>query len=366
MRKKYVAEVFRRLRRGDVRWLIARIMHALSIPFEAVTEKCVTGPILTSFAVTYRCNESCLYCEIPSRARHDGEPSTDDMKSLIDQVAGAGASSMSFFGGEPLIREDLAELVLHARNSNLSTNITTNGILLTPGLAAELIDAGLDSLNVSLDSSAGDYVNRMRNTPGAFPGAVSAISAMASERRKKQSHTPNISVSTVLTSLNCGDIDDTIRFVADKGSDSVYFNVMEVFPEAHEKNRPERFLQDRDKLADALGHLQKLVGRNPFIDNTPRYLEHLRQYILGNYPPIRCYAGYHSLDIDCYGNIFPCYYYFQDNRPIANIKDIGNLKKFWHGAEYGRVRKELLDCRKCFFGCQMELNEIYNAMTRKR
>jgi len=346
--------------------MIARIRHALSIPFEAITEKCVTGPILTSFAVTYRCNESCLYCDIPSRARHGNEPSTDHMKGLIDQVVGAGASSMSFFGGEPLLREDIAVLVSHARKCNLSTNITTNGILLTRRIAADLIDAGLDSINVSLDSSVDDYVNTMRNTPAAFPGAVRAIRAISEERAGRESHTPNISVSTVLTSLNCGDVDNIIRIAADTGADSVYFNVMEVFPEAHEKNRPERFLEDRDKLADALAHLQKLVGRNPFIDNTPRYLEHLRQYILGQFPPIRCYAGYHSMDIDCYGNIFPCYYYFQDNRPIANIRDIGNLKKFWHGAEYGRIRKELLDCRKCFFGCQMEMNEVYNVIIQKR
>ena len=104
------------------------------------------------------------------------------------------------------------------------------------------------------------------------------------------------------------------------------------------------------------------MGRkDPFIDNSIRYLEHLKCYAEGNFPDINCFAGYHSILIDCYGNIFPCFQYFENNEAIKRVGEYTDIKELWYGRDYNKIRKELLKCRECFFICQMEPNEIYNS-----
>ncbi|MDQ7821545.1 MAG: radical SAM protein [Candidatus Eremiobacteraeota bacterium] len=359
MRKKFFVEIAGRLKRGDFQWLLRRARHGLSIPSEALTKKCVSGPILASVAVTYRCNERCLYCELPSRAGPPGDEDTASMKDLLSQLARLGVSTVSFTGGEPLLREDMAELISYASGFKVSTNLTTNGIKLTPGLSESLIAAGLDSLNISLDSADPEYVNTVRSSPKAFEGAVTAIETMAAAKKKQSSSRPNLSVSTVLTSRNCEDVTGLIRFIKEKGADAIYFNVMEVDFNLYRENRSRNYLDDREKLGAALALIRELRLKDAFIDNSPRYLARLGQYVSGPFPDVSCFAGYHSMVIDYRGAVFPCFYYFQNNRALATLARGEGLREFWHGREYERVRRELLSCRECFFGCQMELNELY-------
>jgi radical SAM protein with 4Fe4S-binding SPASM domain len=89
--------------------------------------------------LTERCNNACLHCYInlpeadaQAQAR---ELTTCEWKDVISQAAGLGALSLRFTGGEPLLREDFAELYEHARRSGLRVTIFTNGRRITPELA---------------------------------------------------------------------------------------------------------------------------------------------------------------------------------------------------------------------------------------
>ena len=92
--------------------------------------------------LTERCNNNCIHCciNLPEDdvAARDREMSTDFAKDVITQAADLGCLTVRFTGGEPLLREDLAELYEFTRRLGMQVILFTNGRLITPELAALL------------------------------------------------------------------------------------------------------------------------------------------------------------------------------------------------------------------------------------
>jgi cyclic pyranopterin phosphate synthase len=101
-------------------------------------------------SVTQRCNLRCIYCHAEGERSPEAELSLEDIREILRVAAGLGMRSVKFTGGEPLIREDILDIV-RAVPEGLESSMTTNGILLA-GYARNLKDAGLSRINVSLDS----------------------------------------------------------------------------------------------------------------------------------------------------------------------------------------------------------------------
>lgn len=101
-------------------------------------------------ALTARCNLRCIYCHHEGEVDPDREISADMAVSVARAGADLGVRSLKFTGGEPLLRADLADLISRIPGE-LDVSLTTNGIFLADQAAA-LSDAGLDRVNVSLDS----------------------------------------------------------------------------------------------------------------------------------------------------------------------------------------------------------------------
>ena len=107
-------------------------------------------------AVTDRCNLRCVYC-MPEAgvdfARHDALLRTNEILRVIRVASELGVSKVRYTGGEPLVRNDILELVEGAvRTEGIRTvHLTTNGMLL-PALAEPLRRVGLHGVNVSLDT----------------------------------------------------------------------------------------------------------------------------------------------------------------------------------------------------------------------
>src|SRR5438105_3098943 len=103
--------------------------------------------------VTYRCPLHCPYCSNPTRLSNlAGELTTEDWKRVISEASDLGALHVGFSGGEPLQRQDLAELIAASRAAGLYSNLITSAIGLSRGRADELKAAGLDSVQISFQS----------------------------------------------------------------------------------------------------------------------------------------------------------------------------------------------------------------------
>lgn len=146
-------------------------------------------PVLGEFALTYRCNEACLFCYAGcGESLGDGlcrsgpvspdrdEVSTQEAKRVIDVFRReAKIPFFSFTGGEPLLREDLEELASYARDLGLRTNLITNGSLASPERARSLKAAGIDTVQVSLESPEAGVHDFLCGRPGAWERTVAGI-----------------------------------------------------------------------------------------------------------------------------------------------------------------------------------------------
>ncbi|MCX5785610.1 MAG: radical SAM protein [Elusimicrobia bacterium] len=132
-------------------------------------------PMTVMIAPTYRCQCGCVHCSASEFSTGGTELSTAEIKRLISGAHSLGAPKIGFTGGEPLLREDLPELVAWAGGLGLSVSLDTNGILLSEGVAASLKKAGISNINVSLDSAEARRHDRLRKYEGCFDAALKAV-----------------------------------------------------------------------------------------------------------------------------------------------------------------------------------------------
>lgn len=125
--------------------------------------------------VTRRCNLKCVHCYSNSQnIKYSDELSTEEGKALISDLASFGCPVILFSGGEPLMREDLPELVRFAVDSGIRAVISTNGTFITREKAAIFAGIGLSYMGVSLDGT-GEIHDKFRGVKGAFDAAVRGI-----------------------------------------------------------------------------------------------------------------------------------------------------------------------------------------------
>jgi len=100
-------------------------------------------PLAVLAEVTHRCPLQCPYCSNPVELDRAGaELSTEEWKKVLSELAEIGVLQIHFSGGEPTARKDLVELVRHASDVGLYSNLITSAVLLTREKLAALADAG--------------------------------------------------------------------------------------------------------------------------------------------------------------------------------------------------------------------------------
>jgi pyrroloquinoline quinone biosynthesis protein E len=120
----------------------------------------VPNPLALIAEVTHRCPLHCVYCSNPVQlAGTHAELSTDEWVSVFQQSGKLGMLHAHFTGGEPLVRNDLTELIAAARLAGLYSNLITSGIGLNEQRLEALVTAGLDHIQISFQDSQEDSAN---------------------------------------------------------------------------------------------------------------------------------------------------------------------------------------------------------------
>ncbi|URX62593.1 pyrroloquinoline quinone biosynthesis protein PqqE [Luteibacter anthropi] len=119
--------------------------------------------------LTYRCPLQCPYCSNPLDFAAQGkELTTEDWFRVLREARAMGAAQLGFSGGEPLVRQDLPELIGEARRLGFYTNLITSGIGLTEAKIADFRERGLDHIQISFQASDEDMNNLIAGSPKAF------------------------------------------------------------------------------------------------------------------------------------------------------------------------------------------------------
>ena len=125
-----------------------------------------------TLAVTNRCVYDCWHCYNAGRSQHDIPLAR--LKTLARELQARGAVVVTLTGGEPLLRNDLEEIV-GAFDARSCLILGTTGAGLTTARTRRLRDQGLFAMGISLDSTLEAEHDRLRGRPGAFQAALTAL-----------------------------------------------------------------------------------------------------------------------------------------------------------------------------------------------
>lgn len=125
-------------------------------------------PLAATIGITDRCQYACRHCSAAGRDPDRPVMTTDEILKVVDQCLELGVSNITFTGGEPLLHNDLAEIISHVPPEKAVTQFFTNAAELTADKVAELKAAGLYGLQISLDDADPGAHDRLRGFEGAF------------------------------------------------------------------------------------------------------------------------------------------------------------------------------------------------------
>ena len=132
------------------------------------------GPVVV-YSCTGRCNLQCLHCYSSSTRNHsNNELSTRQAKQLLSDLAEVNCPVVLFSGGEPLLREDLFELLAEAQQLGLRTVLSTNGTLIDAETADRIAKVGVSYVGISIDGGE-EFHDKFRQMRGGFEAAVAGI-----------------------------------------------------------------------------------------------------------------------------------------------------------------------------------------------
>ena len=268
------------------------------------------------------------------------ERSVDDFRRGSENLAKLGSLLISLAGGEPLLREDIADVVAAVGQWHFPF-VTTNGWFVTPKLADDLMAAGLWGASVSIDYADADRHDRRRGMPGAFERGLAAIEHLSKARVHKWQR---VNWMTVLMEDNLDQIEPMIRMAADRDA---YFMIQ---PYGIRKTGARRFLHDQNSsVAD---HLLTLRRKYPNFLSNPYFLSRFDEALDGGVPG--CLAGRAFFNIDSTGDVAVCTE--ERARPVANLfrESARTIVKRMHA---NQVRKH---CTACWYNCRGEVEALYN------
>ena len=123
------------------------------------------APLWLLAELTYRCPLHCVFCYNPlDYAKHDTELTTAEWVRVLQEGRKLGAAQLGFSGGEPLVRDDLEEMVQEARRLGYYSNLITSGIGLTEKRIKAFKDGGLDHIQLSFQDSTREMNDFLSST----------------------------------------------------------------------------------------------------------------------------------------------------------------------------------------------------------
>lgn len=366
IRKVYLDFIRDKLSQRDFRWLAARGMQYLLAYASSLVRRPLCGPILGTLVTNYRCNYRCQMCDLRLRdqelqGRGLREFDTDGMKRVLRDFAALGTSGIGFTGGEPLLRKDVFELLAYTKALGMFSHLNTNGYFLDDGAARKIIEAKVDSINISLDGARPETHNRIRGFSGAFDRALDAIGRIGALRKKTAAQL-RIKTVAVINEDNIDEVGPMIDLSRDLMVDCVEFIPRQDFVSAGGSCavRDPGFLAKVDRLTEfLLGYDAKGVR----IENSRTHLKLFPASFRNAESKLRCFAGYTSLAVDCYGEIYPCVPWYNWRQAVGNMQGT-DLTTFWNSTEYNAVRTEIARCKRCYLNCQAELNILFNPLVK--
>ena len=157
--------------------------------------------------LTRTCNLKCVHCYTDSAAkRYPDELTTEQCKTVLDDLADYKVPAVLFSGGEPMVRPDLYELAAYARRRGLHVVLSTNGTLIDAAAAKKLKELEFAYVGISLDSAIPAVHDEFRGVQGAFDRTMRGFRHCVDAGQK-------VGLRLTLTQHTCQDLGRVFDFI---------------------------------------------------------------------------------------------------------------------------------------------------------
>lgn len=262
-------------------------------------------PTTATISITYRCQADCVHC-----SRFDKidptqkELSTEELKKVIDDAIDLGVVNITLTGGDPLIRDDVYEIIDHVDKSKAIVLMFTNGLMLNEKTVKKLKKAGLYGLNISIDDVDPKIHDSLRKVPGCYEKAINGA-LMAKEEGIL------IGISTYVTKQKIAD--GSLEALLYKAKE-LGFNEVTIFdpiPSGKFRLKMEDILltyEERTRVAEIVKKFIEMDGNMGII---------AQSYVNSPFSN-GCFGGFYQFYLTAYGDVNPC-----DFNPVS----FGNIRK---------------------------------------
>lgn len=320
---------------------------------EPFTQK-FSAPIRMDLAVTFRCQNDCVHC-YAGGPQETPELTTEEWKEVINRLNKIGVFILTFTGGEPTLREDLPELLLHAQNKGMVTGLITNGRRLKNKVYVENLEkTGLDFTQVTLESHKPEIHDKITATKESWKETVTGIKNLIPTEIYA-------TTNTTLNKYNAPKFLETIDFLKKVGVAAFGCNSLIYSGKGRTNKITREFALSLETLKEILPKIQEKASQLglKFLWYTPTQYCRLDPVKLG-LGVKSCSAARINMCVGPNGDIYPCQSYFQS---LGNILK-QDWPKIWNHPLATQIRKReyvMPKCKECpqlqicGGGCPLEL-----------
>lgn len=322
-------------------------------------------PKILYIETTNRCNLRCKGCII---YRGNWEPERDiSLEELIrisDQLP--DLEQVYLHGiGEPLLNNELSEIIQHLKNRSVYVLFNSNGVLLNNKRRQELINTELDELRISLDAASSAGYKKIRNSD-QFEQIVENLKSLRRLQKQQQADYPKMSLWFLGTRENITELPGLIKLAAEIGIEEVYLQRLVYFQddEGYGVARAAKTLQDsNDGSSESLQKSQEMAAKLGIRFNASGQSEpaaSLRGEAEAKLPWSKCYRPLTLMYVTAHGNVLPCCIapfstIDYDSIILGNVFE-DSLVDIWSGSRYVNFRKQHQTAKppKCCRGCGIQ------------
>jgi len=296
-------------------------------------------------------------CQIPEEKTE--ELSTAQWKKAIKDASSLGVQTIVFSGGEPLLREDIFELISFTKNHRMNACVTSNGYIINQNTAFKLSRSGINVVNISIegDKKIHDYLRG----EGAFDKAILAL-----EYLKEQKIESTIAATVSRYNFEC--LKTVLELAKAKEATTVRFQPFSrIFLKDGSKG-DDFFIdkKDKERLEEIIEEIIKLSNEYKISTNPVSYLRNIPSYLCKEKSVMKkgCSALWTSCPINSKGEVFPCWNLAGQDKIIGNINQ-ESLADLWFSNRHNQIRESVLQAG-CF-GCMMSCyDEVFGSDGNKK
>lgn len=315
------------------------------------------------------CNARCVMCDIGLKNRSSQffqilnrgrEFEIEKFEKLVNEVK-KFKPRIGLTSTEPLLYSHLKEAIKIINGAGLESEVTTNGLLL-PKMAEELCEAGLCTLNVSIDGPEKIH-DEIRGVKGIFKKAMTGIETIL-----KQKNRPKIHISTTISPLNQKHLYETADVMDSIGVDLHMFTHLNfvnkemkdvhnaLFKEKYPATETAVSIIDPSKVDVNVLYQQikEIVRDFSKVTFTPEIYSKEEIDIFYKQPlkflpnHRKCVSAWHTAEIAVDGRVFPTSRCF--NIKLGNIYE-ESFRDIWNGKRMREFRRDLINSRGAFPAC---------------